>query len=121
MLLYTDRVTETRLGDGRQFGVDALIELAECHAGSGFPPAETLGLMAHDIGDSRRSPSVDDTTMMMVERSRAERAGSPLGLGRLGEKRRDEPATRLRWKAERDFDEAVRSPWRATSRGRPGG
>jgi sigma-B regulation protein RsbU (phosphoserine phosphatase) len=71
LLLYTDGVTETRSSDGRQFGVDGLIELAERHAGSGFPPAETLRLMAHDIGDSRRSPSVDDTTMMMVEWSPA--------------------------------------------------
>jgi sigma-B regulation protein RsbU (phosphoserine phosphatase) len=71
ILLYTDGVTETRLSDGHQFGVDGLIELAERHTARGFPPAETLRLMAHDLADSRRHPSLDDTTMMMMEWSPA--------------------------------------------------
>lgn len=67
LLFHTDGITEARDAQGRFFGVDRLVDLAERHAASGLPAAETLRRLSHTVVDYQAGRLTDDATLVIVE------------------------------------------------------
>jgi serine phosphatase RsbU (regulator of sigma subunit) len=66
LLFYTDGFTEALDQDGRQFGLQRLIDFAERHSAAGLPPPEMLRRLGHDLLDYQNGPLHDDATLMML-------------------------------------------------------
>ncbi|MET7680520.1 PP2C family protein-serine/threonine phosphatase [Streptomyces sp. NPDC005423] len=67
VLLYTDGVTEARMRDGSEFGLDRFAEsVIRATAGGELAP-ETLRRLIHWLLDSEHSRLRDDATILMVE------------------------------------------------------
>jgi hypothetical protein len=71
LLFYTDGVVEAPGADGRPFGLDRLVELAQQAAFAGLPAPETLRLLAHSVRRHQADPPHDDATLLLVEWSAA--------------------------------------------------
>jgi sigma-B regulation protein RsbU (phosphoserine phosphatase) len=67
LLLYTDGVTEARDAEGRQFGLDGLIQHIERHAAAGLPAPETVRRLAHAVATHHDGPATDDATLLLAE------------------------------------------------------
>ena len=67
VLLHSDGVVEARDDDGREFGVERLVELAERAAADRLPAAETLRRLTQAVQVHRRGPLRDDATLVLVE------------------------------------------------------
>ncbi|MEU4422095.1 PP2C family protein-serine/threonine phosphatase [Actinoplanes sp. NPDC024001] len=66
LLLYTDGITEARDADGKQFGRDRLIALAEQHTGS-LPVPEAVRRLSHAVVEHQHGPPRDDATLLLAE------------------------------------------------------
>jgi len=71
LLLYTDGVVEARGADGKIFGLDRLIQLAERHVHGTLPAPEALRRLSHGVIAHQQGPPADDATLLLVEWSTA--------------------------------------------------
>jgi serine phosphatase RsbU (regulator of sigma subunit) len=67
LLFYSDGITEARDDDGREFGIDRLVDLTERHAGAGLPAAETLRRLSHAVLEHQNGYFQDDATLLLLE------------------------------------------------------
>lgn len=67
LLLYTDGVTEARVGDGELFGQDRLTDLLEREAASETPPEELLQRLVSTVLETQGGELRDDATLLLVQ------------------------------------------------------
>ncbi|MFB9904046.1 PP2C family protein-serine/threonine phosphatase [Allokutzneria oryzae] len=67
LLLHTDGVTEARDPEGKEFGIDRLVDLTERHEAAGLSAPETLRRITHAVLDHQKGRLQDDATLMLVE------------------------------------------------------
>jgi hypothetical protein len=67
LLLYTDGVTEARVGGGELFGLDRLTDLLEREAASETPPEELLRRLIRGVLDYQGGELRDDATLLLVQ------------------------------------------------------
>lgn len=67
LLLYTDGVTDARVGDGELFGEDRLTDLLEREAASETPPEELLRRLVRAVLDYQGGELRDDATLLLVQ------------------------------------------------------
>ncbi|MFJ6567827.1 PP2C family protein-serine/threonine phosphatase [Streptomyces sp. NPDC091292] len=67
VLMYTDGVTESRLRDGTEFGLERFAESVIRATAGGEPAAETLRRLIHSLLDAGGNRLRDDATILMVE------------------------------------------------------
>jgi hypothetical protein len=67
LLLYTDGVTDARVGSGELFGEDRLTDLLEREAASETPPEELLRRLVRAVLDYQGGDLRDDATLVLVQ------------------------------------------------------
>ncbi|MYS37448.1 serine phosphatase RsbU (regulator of sigma subunit) [Streptomyces sp. KhCrAH-43] len=67
VLLYTDGVTEARLADGSQFGLNRFTTSVIRATAAGEPASEALRQLIHNIREYQHDRLSDDATIMMLE------------------------------------------------------
>lgn len=67
ILLYTDGVTEARMADGTQFGLNRFTASIIRATAAGEPASEALRQLIHSIRDDQHDRLSDDATIMMLE------------------------------------------------------
>lgn len=67
VLLYTDGVIEARTRDGKEFGLERLIDLLEREAASGRSAEELLRRLVHAVLDHQGGDLRDDATLLLVQ------------------------------------------------------
>jgi serine phosphatase RsbU (regulator of sigma subunit) len=67
LLLYTDGIVEARSADGKQFGIDRLIEFAMRAVADQLPPPETTRRLVHAILRHQDDRLQDDATVLIAE------------------------------------------------------
>jgi hypothetical protein len=67
LLLYTDGVTDARVGAGELFGEDRLTDLLEREAASETPPEELLRRLVRAVLDYQGGDLRDDATLLLVQ------------------------------------------------------
>ncbi|THA71553.1 serine/threonine-protein phosphatase [Streptomyces sp. A0958] len=67
ILLYTDGVTEARMADGTQFGLNRFTASVIRATAVGEPASEALRQLIHSIRESQHDRLSDDATILMLE------------------------------------------------------
>ncbi|MFF1922052.1 PP2C family protein-serine/threonine phosphatase [Streptomyces sp. NPDC058221] len=67
VLLYTDGVTEARLADGPQFGLEGFTASIIRATAAGEPASEALRQLIHSIRERQNDKLNDDATILMIE------------------------------------------------------
>ncbi|WLQ32061.1 PP2C family protein-serine/threonine phosphatase [Streptomyces castrisilvae] len=67
VLLYTDGVTEARMADGTQFGLNRFTAFVIRATAAGEPASEALRQLIHSIRESQHDRLNDDATILMLE------------------------------------------------------
>ncbi|WP_306337336.1 PP2C family protein-serine/threonine phosphatase [Streptomyces sp. KL118A] len=67
VLLYTDGMTEARLADGTEFGLDRFADSVIRASAAGEVAAETLRRLIHSVLDAQADRLRDDATILMIE------------------------------------------------------
>ncbi|MEU6996232.1 PP2C family protein-serine/threonine phosphatase [Streptomyces sp. NPDC046465] len=67
VLLYTDGMTEARLPDGTEFGLERFADFVTRASSAGEVAAETLRRLIHSILDAQTDRLRDDATILMIE------------------------------------------------------
>lgn len=66
LALFSDGVTEARDADGREFGIDRLIDFLQREAASGYPPPETVRRLARAVMTHQGGVLQDDATVLLA-------------------------------------------------------
>ncbi|MET7364109.1 PP2C family protein-serine/threonine phosphatase [Streptomyces sp. NPDC005562] len=67
VLLYTDGMTEARLADGTEFGLERFVDSVIRASSAGEVAAEALRRLIHSVLDAQTDRLRDDATILMIE------------------------------------------------------